>query len=143
MKPLKLFLSLIIFMMWVPDLSAEPPAEDTQYLIIVADMTRPAFLSTGKIYISIDGQQYIEEKVPSKEVKGRYDYSYLIQVIKKFNREGWRLLNGDLSVLAEKSKQQARIFIMMTRKDPYGVDRTPIDTIYQDSSIRDNVLQRR
>lgn len=101
MKPFKAALAAIILMMLTPDVPAQHSADDTQYLIIVADMQRPAFLSTGKIYISVDGQQ-------------------------------------------------GRIFIMMKRKNPYGIDRTPIDTIYQDSSknpgsetIKDGVPQKR
>lgn len=143
MKPYQLLLAGIMLMALIPDAPAQPPTTDTQYLIIVADMDRPALLSSGRIYISVDGQQYIEEKVPASEVKNKYDYSYLIRLIKKFNREGWKLLNGDLSVVAEKNRQQGRIFILMTRENPYGIDRTPIDTIYQGEGLKDSVLQKR
>ncbi|MBS3807097.1 MAG: hypothetical protein KGY60_06295 [Bacteroidales bacterium] len=150
MKPFKAALAAIMVMMLAPDIPAQPSTDATQYLIIVADMQWPAFLSPGRIYISVDGQQYIVKKVPASKVKDKYDYSYLIRMIKKYNREGWKLLNGDLSVVAEKNSQQGRIFIMMKRENPYGIDRTPIDTIYQGSSknpssegIKDGVPQKR
>jgi len=142
MRPFQLLMAIITLFLTGPHVSAEPAADDTQYLIMVADLTHPEILNSGKIYISINGEEYREERAPYKQAKGNYNYNYLIHLIREFNREGWELLNGDLSVITEKDRQRGHIFIMMTRKNPYGIDRTPIDTIYQGSPIRGNVPQR-
>ena len=134
MKAFKWFIPMLLLTAATSQSFTNPDPRDTHYLIIVADLSHPGFLSTGTIYLSINGQEYRKERVPSSEVEGKYDYSYLIGLIKKYNQQGWKLFKSDLSVVAEKPRESGHIFIMMTRKNPYGIDRTPIDTIYQDAS---------
>lgn len=135
MKATKLlFLLLIMTPSTTMALPSSDDPGDTQYLIIVAELSEAERLNSGHIYISINGYEYRKKKISRGEVAGDYDYSALIDLIKKFNREGWSLINGKLSATLEQAREGGRIFILMTRSNPYRIKRTPIDTIYRDST---------
>lgn len=135
MKATKLILLMLIMAFWaVRAVPADDEPGDTQYLIIVAELSEAGRLNSGQFYISVNGYEYRKEKVSRSEVEGDYDYSALIDMIKKFNREGWSLMNGKLSATMDQAREGGRIFILMTRSNPYRIKRTPIDTIYRDST---------
>ena len=109
-------------------LQSQNPAGSTQYLTIVAEMSKAGLFSPGKsIYISQNGDSYKRERLDTKATEGYYDFNPVIHIIQKYNREGWKVVTSNLSV--NKQVPQQTLYILMERKKPYGMDSCPVDTI--------------
>lgn len=72
MKAFQWFIPMLLFTVASSQSFTNPDPRDTQYLIIVADLSHPELLSSGTIYLSINGQEYKKERVPGSEVEGNY-----------------------------------------------------------------------
>ncbi|GEM_PF-1518418 len=120
----------LIFLM-VPHSATSQKKMAPQYLTIVADISKPTFLSSSSIYVSVNGEQYRQEKINASQVKGKYDLSPLIDLIRHYHQQGWELVNSNLSLSSDGRHQENLIFLMMTRDSPQEVNPTPIDTLIE------------
>ena len=105
--------------------------DNPEYLTIITDFDNSGFLSSSKIYISVNGTEYKEKKISKSEVQGKYDYNPLLNLIKEYNKLGWEIMNSNLSFSFDNKREKDYIFILMRRDEPYEIDQNPVDTIIQ------------
>ena len=96
-------------------------------MIIIADLEHPEFIGNSKIYISMNGESYTEQKIPKDETKGKHDYNALIRIIKNYNKVGWKIMTSNFS---QEQNEEDYIFVMMKRDKPYKIKPVPVDTIF-------------
>jgi len=125
------FIFIFIFSVISADVTYSQGKENPEYLTILTDFDNSGFLSSSKIYISVNGEEYKEMKISKSEIDGKYDYNPLLNLIKKYNKLGWEIMNSNLSFSFDNKREKDYIFILMRRDEPYEIDQRPVDTIIQ------------
>ena len=125
------FIFIFIFSVISADVTYSQGKENPEYLTILTDFDNSGFLSSSKIYISVNGEEYKEMKISKSEIDGKYDYNPLLNLIKKYNKLGWEIMNSNLSFSFDNKREKDYIFILMRRDEPYEIDQKPVDTIMQ------------
>ena len=125
------FVFIFIFSMIGSDTAYSQKKDNPEYLTIITDFDNSGFLSSSKIYISVNGTEYKEKKISKSEVQGKYDYNPLLNLIKEYNKLGWEIMNSNLSFSFDNKREKDYIFILMRRDEPYEIDQSPVDTIIQ------------
>jgi len=125
------FAFIFIFSVFSADTAYSQKKDNPEYLTIITDFDNSGFLSSSKIYISINGEKYKEMKISKNEIKGKYDYNPLLNLIKEYNKLGWEIMNSNLSFSFDNRREKDYIFILMRRDEPYEIDQRPVDTIMQ------------
>ena len=129
MKKSVLFLALIFMMVFT--VQAQKDKSTPEYLIMVADIEHPEILGSSKVYISIDGKDYIEKSFGNKDTEGKFDFNPLIRLIKSYNKKGWETIATNMSAGYNESAEKEFLFIMMKRTPPYKIINEPRDTIFR------------
>ena len=125
------FIFIFIFSVISADVTYSQGKENPEYLTILTDFDNSGFLSSSKIYISVNGEEYKEMKISKSEIDGKYDYNPLLNLIKKYNKLGWEIMNSNLSFSFDNKREKDYIFILMRRDEPYEIDKRPRDTILE------------
>ncbi|MGM0496854.1 MAG: hypothetical protein ACQESJ_02980 [Bacteroidota bacterium] len=123
------FVFIFIFSVVSADSAISQEKSNPEYLTIITDFDNSGFLSSSKIYISVNGEKYKEKKIPKSEIQGKYDYNPLINIIREYNKLGWKIMNSNLSFSFDNKREKDYIFILMRRDEPYEIDQRPVDTI--------------
>ncbi len=130
-KYVTFFVIIFIFSVLSADAAYSQKKDNPEYLTIITDFDNSGFLSSSKIYISVNGEKYKEMKISKSEIQGKYDYNPLLNLIKEYNKLGWEIMNSNLSFSFDNKREKDYIFILMRRDEPYEIDQTPVDTIMQ------------
>jgi len=123
------FVFILISLVVSTDEAYSQEKDNPEYLTIITDFDNSGFLSSSKIYISVNGKKYKEKKISKSEVQGKYDYNPLLNIIKEYNKLGWEIMNSNLTFSFDNKREKDYIFILMRRDEPYEIDQTPVDTI--------------
>jgi len=107
-----------------------------EYLIMISDLEHPEFLSSSKIYISMNGEDYKVHKINKDQTQGKYDFNPVLRLIREYNKLGWKIMSSNLSTSADKSSDDDYLFIMMRREEPYRIDHRPVDTIIKRGKMK-------
>ncbi len=127
----RLFLMVLAAFFVSGQLYSQDTSKMPQYLVMVADIEHPEVLGSSKIYISVDGEQYIEKKYRNPDTDGKFDFNPLISLIKDYNKRGWNIIASNLSSGYNQSSEKEFLFIMMQRDEPYKIENVPRDTVYK------------
>jgi hypothetical protein len=131
MKNLSLVLLLFTMILMSGFIQAQEKKDTPEYLIMVADIEHPEVLGSSKVYISINGQEYIEKKFGNKDTEGKFDFNPLINLILEYNARGWETMATNMSSGYNKSSEKEYLFIMMKREKHYKIIPEPKDTIFK------------
>jgi hypothetical protein len=130
-KKMTLFLLVfLVFLASIPTYSQDE-SQTPQYMVIVADIEHPEVLGSSKIYISVDGEKYIEKKFNNPDTEGKFDFNPLIRIIKDYNKRGWKIMASNMSSGYNQTAEKEFLFIMMQRDEPYQIENVPRDTIFK------------
>ena len=129
------FISFLICLVIATKAFSQNPTQP-EYLIMISDLKHPEFLSSSKIYISMNGEDYKVHKIDKAQTQGKYDFNPILRLIRAYNKLGWKIMSSNLSTSADRSSDDDYLFIMMRRDQPYRIDHQPVDTIIETGEMK-------
>jgi hypothetical protein len=129
MKTLNFLLMATVILVGASKDGQGQKVEHTEYLYIVAELPVEAN-DNLHIYVSKNGNHYEKKVTDSQELQGKYDLNPLIDLIREYNKGGWKMHEGGFQVPGCEEGNHKKLIILMTRLRPYRIKHTPIDTLF-------------